>query len=78
MDITELQQKIEHYRAFEDEVIARQAAATTDKQRFEFERMRRIIAVLVFSLLARAKDELRGDREQGEGVPAYQELGGER
>ena len=40
--------------------------------------MRRIITVLVFSLLARAKDELRGDREQGEGVPAYQELGGER
>jgi hypothetical protein len=61
MDITALQKKIEHYRALEDDVIAQQVAATTDKQRFEFERMRRIITVLVFSLLARARNEVRFD-----------------
>jgi hypothetical protein len=78
MDLTALQKKIEHYRALEGDVIARQAVATTNKQRFEFERMRRIITVLVFSLLATARNQSGGVRELEEGRAAYQEFGGER
>ena len=51
MDITELQEKIEHYRVLENEVVARQNAATTDAVRFECERMRRLIQVAVSGLL---------------------------
>jgi hypothetical protein len=76
MDITELQKKIEHYRALEDDVIARQAAATTDKQRFEYERMRRIITVLVFSIMANAETK-SFIQEIEKRTAAYQEFGGE-
>jgi hypothetical protein len=57
MDITELQEKIEHYRVLENEVVARQNAATTDAARFQCERMRRLIQVVVSGLLESAKRE---------------------
>ncbi len=61
MDITELQKKIDHYRAQEAEVIARQQLATTDAQRFELERMLRFIQVTVMSLLDSTKRESSRD-----------------
>ena len=61
MDITELQEKIEHYRVLENEVVTRQNAATTDAARFECERMRRLIQVAVSGLLDSVKRELSRD-----------------
>ena len=61
MDIKELQEKIEYYRVLENEVVSRQAGAITDAVRFECERMRRLIQVVVSGLLESAKRELSRD-----------------
>jgi hypothetical protein len=58
MNITELHSKIEEYRAREEELVVRQAAATTDGQRLEIERMRRILQVAALGLLDSAKREM--------------------
>lgn len=61
MDIKELQEKIEYYRALESEVVSRQAGAISDAVRFECEHMRRLIQVVVAGLLDSAKRELSRD-----------------
>lgn len=61
MDITELEKRIDHYRAQEAEVIARQRLATTHTQRFELERMLRFIQVTIMGLLDSTKRELSRD-----------------
>lgn len=61
MDLTALQSKIEGYRAREEELIARQKVAKTDRQRFELERMRRLVQIVIAGLLDRAKKEVSRD-----------------
>jgi len=45
MDIATLELKIAEYQARDDELVARLSAATNDTQRFDIERMRRLVQV---------------------------------
>jgi len=51
MDIKELEAKIKEFQAREEELIARQGAATSDRQRFELERLRRFNEISFESFL---------------------------
>lgn len=61
MDLMTLQNSIEEYRAREEAIVTRQKTATTDRQRFELERMRRLIQVVIVGLLDRTKREISRD-----------------
>lgn len=70
MDLKGLQNKIEAYSARDKELVARQEAATTDRQRFELERMRRLVQLAIAGLLDSVKREVSRDHErQAERAP---------
>lgn len=64
MDLMGLQNKLDAYSARDKELAARQEAATTDRQRFELERMRRLVQLAISGLLDQAKRDVSRDRDR--------------
>lgn len=74
MDIATIMSKAEEYRLQDIELCRRGAAATSDAERLEIERMRRISQVAMLGFLSNAKGKfVRDDARRDHGAPVRSE-----